>query len=509
MTHPNILFITSDQQHYSTLGSVNPKIQTPALDRLATEGVRFDRGYCCNPLCTPSRASMITGMYPSQHGAWTIGVKLPEDVPTLGGYLHTRGYESILVGKAHFQPLADRPDLGSSSVECQPCLRDLEFWRTFNERHTPWYGFDHVELGRMHTNESHVGQHYALWLEEKGLKNWRDYFDPWPPKEGASSTGPAVWDLPEELHYNAWISERVTANIERCVEAGKPFFAWASFFDPHAPLIVTEPWYSLYDPEQMEIGRLREGELDRMPPPHRLTQEKNPDFSPWAEEYGNHGYHSHRKGRDERWLRKAQAVYYGMVSFTDQHVGRILDTLDRLGVADQTLVVYTSDHGEYLGQHGLITKGAFHYEDGIRVPLLARWPGQIQPGSVRNDLQSLVDLSPTFLEAAGHAVPGAMTGRSRVRNWTSGEEAREHVLVENRHQPTRVHLRTYVTDDAKITIYRGQTYGELFDLRRDPGEYQNLWDDPSAAGLKSEMLHKALRMEMEREPTRMPRVAGA
>jgi len=259
----------------------------------------------------------------------------------------------------------------------------------------------------------------------------------------------------------------------------------------------------------MDIAHLHEGELDRMPPPHRLTQQDKPDFSPWAETYANHGYHSHRKTRDENWLRRLQAVYYAMVSFTDHHVGRILDTLDRLGIADQTLVVYTSDHGDYLGQHGLHMKGAFHYEDGIRVPLLARWPGRIPPGSVRTDLQSLVDLSPTFLEAAGHPVPGAMTGLSRLRNWTTGDEPREHVLVENRHQPTRLSLRTYVTDTAKITIYRGQPYGELFDLARDPGEYQNLWDDPSAVALKSEMMHKALQMEIEREPTRMPRIAHA
>src|SRR5688572_29431903 len=143
MNRPNILLVTSDQQHYSTLGSTNPKISTPALDRLAAEGARFDRAYCCNPLCTPSRSSIITGLYPSQHGAWTIGVKLPDVVPTVGRYLREQGYDSTLVGKAHFQPLASVP--GSESVECQPCLRDLDFWRTFNEKHTPWYGFDRVE----------------------------------------------------------------------------------------------------------------------------------------------------------------------------------------------------------------------------------------------------------------------------------------------------------------------------------------------------------------------------
>ena len=451
---------------------------------------------------------MITGLYPSQHGAWTIGVKLPEDVPTVGSYLREQGYDSTLVGKAHFQPLANVP--GSESVECQPCLRDLDFWRDFNGKHTPWYGFDRVELGRMHTNESHVGQHYAIWLESKGVKNWADYFDPWPSTDAPRQAWPRVWDLPEELHYNTWISERVIANIERCVREGQPFFNWASFFDPHYPQIVPEPWYSMYRADDMEPGALVGDELDRMPPAHRETQKERPNFSPWQETpHFNHGYHRHGRGQDAAWLRQMQAVYYGMVSFTDKHVGLILDALDRLGIADNTLVVYSSDHGDYLGQHGLHAKGAFHYEDGIRVPLLARWPGRIQPGSVRTDLQSLVDLTPTFLEAAGQTVPGAMTGRSRVTNWTSGQDERAHVLVENRHQPTRLVLRTYVTQTAKITVYRGEAYGELFDLSTDPNELRNLWDDPTAAALKSEMLMLALQAELDREPTRMPRVASA
>lgn len=204
-----------------------------------------------------------------------------------------------------------------------------------------------------------------------------------------------------------------------------------------------------------------------------------------------------------------QAVYYGMVSFTDKHVGIILDALDRLGIADNTLVVYTSDHGDYLGQHGLHAKGAFHYEDGIRVPLLARWPGRIQPHQARDDLQSLVDLAPTFLEAAGVTVPGEMTGLSRVSNWSSGDAPREWALVENRHQPTKVHLRTYIIADAKITVYRGESYGELFDLQQDPNEVNNLWDDPSARDLKTRMMELAVQAELAREPMRMPRVAVA
>jgi arylsulfatase A-like enzyme len=151
---PNVLLITSDQQHWSALGVLNPKIRTPNLDRLAREGTRFDRAYCPSPVCSPSRSSIITGQYPSTHGCWTIGVKLAEDVPTVGERFQEQGYDTSLIGKAHFQPLASTPE--QTSLECQPTLRDLDFWRDFTG---PWYGFEHIEVARMHADEAHAGQH--------------------------------------------------------------------------------------------------------------------------------------------------------------------------------------------------------------------------------------------------------------------------------------------------------------------------------------------------------------
>ena len=501
-TRPNILLITSDQQHWDTLGVTNPRIRTPALDRLAAEGTRFERAYCCNPTCSPTRASIITGMYPAWHGCWAIGVKLPEDVPTIGDILQSHGYSTVLVGKAHFQPLASRP--GSESIECHPVLRDLDFWRKF---HGPWYGFEHVETARMHADEHLVGQHYAIWMEEKGLKNWKDYFAPWPPDPSAPKRRGA-WDLPAELHHTTWVGERTIANIERLVEQDRPFFMWASFFDPHPPYLVPEPWASMYRPEDMEPGRLSPGEMDLLPPHFRKTQERQPDFSEWAEEQATHGFISHL--HDEEQLRKDIATYYGMVSFMDYQIGRILETLDRLGIAENTLVVFATDHGHFLGQHGLIAKGPFHFEDMLKVPMIVRYPREVPAGRVSSALQSLVDLPATFLSAAGIEIPGYMQGVDQMDVWRGkAQAARDHVIVENRHQPTKVHLRTYVDERYKITVYRGYDYGELFDLQADPGETRNLWDDPAYREVKCRLLHRFVQAEMIREPTRMPRIAGA
>jgi len=507
---PNILLITSDQQHFSTLGCINERISTPALDRLANEGTRFNRAYCNNPTCTPSRATIITGKYPSWHGAWSLGTKLDETEPTVGELLGEAGYATQLIGKAHLQPLASAPD--QTSIECQPTLRDLEFWRNF---HGPCYGFEHVETCRNHADEAHVGGHYAIWMEARGFTQWRDYFRPWPPAKAEDRANyweggrEFAWDLPAEMHYTPWTAERTLANIEAAVSEGRPFFTWASFHDPHPPYLVPEPWASMYDPADMEPGEMVEGELNDMPPHHRMTQDPNADWSVYRETpHGNHGFHSHLHDREK--LKKQMAIYYGMTSFMDEQIGRILHRLDELGVADNTIVVFTTDHGHFLGQHGLIAKGGFQYEDGIRLPFLVRWPGRVPAGATSEALQGLIDLPTTFLAACGLDVPPWMQGVDQLPVWTGERDsARDFEICEFRHQPTAVHLRTLITQRYKMTVYRDQDYGELFDLEADPNELRNLWDDPDSAKIKCEMLRRFVHAELRREPMRYPRIAGA
>lgn len=513
---PNILMITTDQQHYSLLGSVNPAIKTPNLDRLAKQGTRFDRAYCPNPLCTPTRGTLITGQYPSRHGGWTIGTKIPEKHegggPFVGDLLRRAGYESHLIGKAHFQPLKDEPD--RRSIESQPTLRQLDFWRQLGQGDgEPWYGFDRVDTARMHTAEAHAGGHYAIWLEERGVTDWQKYFN-LPGPDGADSAtryrGNMVWDLPEEHHYNHWIAEKTNAHVKRCADSGTPFFTWASFFDPHPPYVVPDPWYSMYDPADMPLPPEPSNyPTDDLPPTHKLTREAEPDFSPWKETpHSNHGYQAHRAD-DRDQVAKDLAVYYGMMTFTDHAIGKILDHLDATGQADNTLVVFSTDHGHYVGHKALTAKGAFHYEDGVRVPMIARWPGEIPAGKTTDDLQSLVDWVPSFVDAAGMSADHAFQGKSRLANWRGQGDARTTCRVENRHQPTKVHLRTFVTAEAKITLYAGESYGELYDLVADPDERKNLWDHPEAAALKARMLEAAMQEVLDSEPLMTPRVAGA
>ncbi|NEE03392.1 sulfatase family protein [Phytoactinopolyspora halotolerans] len=502
MKRPNILLITTDQQHWNTIGAFNPELRTPSLDRLVAEGTTFSRAYCPNPTCTPTRASIITGKYPSQHGAWTLGTKLPESETTIGQLLADGGYRSGLIGKAHFQPLHSTAEY--RSVESYPTLQDLDFWRKF---HGLYYGFDHVEMLRNHVNEAHVGQHYALWLEEQGATDWRRYFSP--PTGTMDKPDGFRWDIPEELHYNTWLAERASSFIADSVRDDQPFFCWASFPDPHPPYLVPEPWASMYHPDDLTIPEPVPGEHDRNPPHFGLTQQDDPDFADWHESgFAVHGLRSHRLGDDER--RRLVAAYYGMVSFTDAYIGAILDELDRRGVADNTIVVFSTDHGHFFGQHGLQHKGPFMYEDMVRVPMLVRYPGKVPAGRVSPAIQSLVDLAPTFLDLAGFDTPATMTGVNQSDTWLGRRDAvRDHAICEHHHEPTRVNLRTYISERYKLTVYYRQTYGELFDLEADPGELHNLWDDPDHADLKSRLLLEYAWAELGKEPMWMPRIASA
>lgn len=505
LTGRNFLLITSDQHHYMCMGYNDPKIKTPNLDRLAKMGIIFDRSYCPNPTSTPTRASIITGKYPSQHGAWSLGMKLSEKELTVGDCFQKAGYKTALVGKAHFQPLQGSKEY--PSCEAYPVLQDLKFWKKF---HGPYYGFEHVELCRNHTDEAHVGQHYAIWMEENGAANWKEWFSK---PTGNSKPQHHIWNIPEKYHYDTWIAERTNALLEDYKKNNEHFFLWASFFDPHPSYLVPEPWASMYKPEDMEVPEFTPGEFDDKPPHFGLTQQKQPDFS-YLKEDGEtrphwvHGATCHLQSKET----KAQnmATYFGMVSMMDHYIGKILDKLEELDLVKNTVIVFTTDHGHFLGQHGLVAKAMHHYEDLVRIPCIVATPDCKTPGTRSKAMHSDVDLARTFLSLAGIQQPMTMSGVDQSQVWSGRKESvREHVLVENHFQPTKFYAKSYINQRYKLTIYMNQTYGELFDLEADPKELVNLWDHPEAQTLKMELMLKMLHAEQIKEPLFMPRITVA
>jgi len=490
MKKPNILLITTDQQHYSMLGAVNKILKTPNLDRLADEGMRFERAYCANPTCSPSRASILTGMYPSKHGCWSLGTKLPESTETLSAYLKDNGYATALIGKAHFQPTKSTSEY--PSIETPEYMWDLDFWRNF---HKDFYGFEHIELLRNHTAEHWAGQHYVAWLEDNGYKNWRKYF--FRPRGRMRNRYMGRWNIPEKYHYNTFIAERTNAMLEEYKREDKPFFLWASFPDPHYPQLVPAPWDKMYDPKDIELPEFSYSEHEKNPPYFAEVCKRHPKLDEYRETgMGVHGLQRHYYNKHQ--LKRQVAYAYGMMSFTDKYIGIILDKLKSLGLENDTLIIFTTDHGDLFGQHGLRHKCIFHYEDLLRVPMIVKYNGHIPKGAVNDSLQSLIDLAPTILDYCGLAIPQCMQGIDERAVWDGRESAkRTFVINENRHEPHVMHMVSYIENDYKITVHEGRTYGELYDLKNDPEEHNDIWQDSDARNIKAELLYKFLVEEMK------------
>ena len=485
----NVLLITTDQQRADTLGVYgNTVCDTPNLDRLAAEGTRFTACRCQNPYCQPSRATILTGTYPSTHGVTTVGVDLPADMvdKSVSRQLATNGFQTALFGKGHFaSAFPTFPTRQVESVEGSALVDPG--WSG------PYAGFDRVELvlfGHNIRMSSGMGSwswcfgpppfglHYARSLYRDGDKRGRERLRLMQPEAAKHRLDQfQTWHsaLPAEDHTTTWIADRA---IDWLNKVEQPFFAWVSFCDPHHPMDPPAPWSTTYSPQDVVpmLPRWLDGDLRGKPPIH----------SAWAAGLRGTAYEWANPGgaqlRPED-LAIMVSAYYGMVSMLDAQVARILETLDERKLAEDTLVIFTSDHGELLGDHRQLFKGPVHYEGLLRVPLIVRG-GQFTAGTVIDEPVGLVDLAPTMLGAAGVEIPKWMEGRPLL------DGPRPYVLTENDHQAGfKISLRTLTTKRHKITRYVGREgVGELYDLQEDPGEVVNLWDSSECWQLRSELL---------------------
>ncbi len=495
----NILFITSDQQRWDALGAVNDLVSTPNLDRLKERGMVFERAYTVNPVCTPSRVSMLTGHYPSRHGCFHVGTSLPDAYgPTVGEQLQTAGYDTALIGKAHFKPCYQC----EGSLESEPMVHELDRFRSWNG---PYYGFEHVELCIGHTSEGHsCGMHYGVWLEEQGIDTSK-YFG----IHDYQHFG--TWDLPQEYHGSHWIADRSIAAIDRSQAAEKPFFLWSSFQDPHNPYVVPEPWASLYDPATLPIPSTEgdEESAATKPPFYKHCYA--------GEHYGDDPDICGNDAGDVKPLdylsdddvRKIYAAYYGMVSFMDFEIGRILDHLEETGLIDSTVIVFTSDHGDMLGSHGLWGKGLPAYEEVQRVPMVVAHPDCVSKGEHSQSLHSVVDLCASFCSIAGIETDVSNQGIDQSAAWTdSAQSVRDWVLYEFQPSEGPFTQRCFIEQKWKLVCYWNRPYGELYDLEADPQQQTNLFDLAEFQDIKNELLHRFISAEMNRSIAR-PRLAYA
>jgi arylsulfatase A-like enzyme len=481
----NILFLITDQQRADHLGCAgNPVLKTPNLDRLASESVRFTNMYVANPICMPNRASIFTGMYPNMHGNRTAGVNLSETVPTFTETLLKKGYYTKSIGKIHLQFSTPPFKKEYKSAESGNVWFSNRGRKDMTENFPlPYYGFKDVDLIVGH-GEICSG-HYFNWLEERAphyieeikSKGWSHIFKPY-----------YDTSIPEELYPTSYITERATQFLERYSQGeygDQPFFLMCSYPDPHHPVNPPGKYQKMYNPEDIEL-------------PASFNDVENLKNHKFLGKLLNNPFFRGMILRitTEEEARSFTAYTYGTLSMIDDSVGQILAALEKLGLADNTIVIYTSDHGDLMGDHGLILKGPCPFNGILNVPLIWKVPGVTKPG-ISNSLVSSIDISKTILSLIGikpRRQPNDMQGvditpilkdpNEKVRDFCLVEHDEE---IENLNVKTR--LRHFITEDYKLTVYNSiKGYGDLFDRKNDPLELNNLWD--SHPDLRHKLLEK-------------------
>lgn len=447
---PNILFLYSDQHRAGDMSCAgHPVVKTPAMDRLAAAGTRFTDAYCSVPLCVPSRVSVLTGRYAHNSGVMLNISHLRLDEPNFVRQLQRAGYLTCFIGKLH---LATACRVGSP--RCDGRLRDLGF-----EHRLPTYG---KERGL-------VGSHdciYRRFLREHDVFESiaEDY-------RGRLEHRPYWYAKPFPVEGEYLLDNFITHLTRRWIEDyadERPFFLWCNWGGPHPPWDAPSPYDRLYQPDQVD-GCIADP-MERMPEALRercLRHRGNwPDEAAW---------------------RRCKAMYYGNINVVDDGIAALLATLEEKGLLDDTLIVYSSDHGEMLFDHGMMSKGVM-YEPAIKVPLLVSWPRRVPPGRVSSALTSSMDLVPMMLEAAGaepleicHGMspwPVLTGGRKHHRSYVAAEMMKLKMVREGR---------------WKYVYHPAWEMSQLFDLEQDPDELHNLAGDPAwreqEERMKGRMLH--------------------
>lgn len=424
---PNILLVHTDQHRFDCLGAAgNPEIKTPNFDTLAADGLLYRNSFCPYPVCTPSRYSLLSGLYVHEHQGWSNHSTPRPGVRFFPELLKEHGWRTKAVGKMHFTPTY--LDVGFEEM-------------SLAEQHGPgrWDDDYHRELKRLGLAD--IGD-----LEDQ-VKEFRNGAS----EEYWKTFGARPSELPEENHSTTWIGERAVKTLEDWDNAGN--FLMVGFIKPHHPFDPPKPWDTAYDPENISLPT---GWVSEQPAHDRAY---------------NAGYFPNEK-LTETALRRITAFYYAAVSHIDQQVGRMIETLKRKEIYDDTLVIFTSDHGEYLGFHHMILKSNYPYDPLFKVPLVIKFPGGRRRGETSEALVSNVDLAPTILGQAGIEPPEQMHGLDLEKN----PEGREVVFCESRRE---VAVRTRTR--KLILPEKGAGEPLFFDLEEDPLERNNLFGDPQRA----------------------------
>ena len=481
---PNIVVLMSDQQRLDTVScyGLNEVCQTPHIDALAARGIRFDSAFTPTAICSPARASFYTGLYPHKHGVTANGLCLREGVRGLNHYLAEVGYRCGYAGKWHVDEQTGPTGYGFAGQDFMG------------------YAFPGADLlpGLQFGAKPRGHNPYADYLKERG-------FDP-PPTVSHRFVGTnpsnqaqemfALHEGPVESCIEYFVAEEAIRVLDEVATSEEPFFLWANFWGPHSPSLVPEPYFSMYDPKAIPEH-----------PGYAETFEKKPYRQQLIEKLwglGDYGWEG---------FQEIAARYFGHCTLIDDMVGRVVAHLERLGVLDDTIIVYTSDHGDCLGAHKLIEKGEFMYDEIYRIPLVIAHPDCEAPGTACDEFVYLHEIMLSSLDAAGLDVPADLDGQSFLpaiegRPFANGREEvycvfdRHFTVVNQRMVRTRTHQFTFNSGDP----------GELYDLQRDPYQLDNVYGDSAYEAVRQDLMGRMDRyMEELGDPLRgwFGRIKGA
>jgi len=505
---PNLLIFCTDEQRGDHLGCVgHPHLRTPHIDRLAARGTLFRNCYTSSPVCMPARATMLTGLTNRASGVRTQGVSLSEDVPTLPGLLADAGYRTHSAGKLHHRPWGGRTIEPDEDTTQNPERRIYWDWpgRWEGEHYTEfpdnYYGFQTLDTCGGHVNYAYGD--YVTWLEQNHPGAYAGY--------KCSNENPHPLSIDPELHYNHWIADKSIDFIEQHTAGSpdQPFYLWCSFPDPHEPFAAVKKWSDFYRDTDIQL------------PPHTL--ELSPHNRSKTMEAIGLGLEPFPPEQTRERIRQT----YGMISHVDEQVGRVMACLEAQGIADNTIVMYVSDHGDQLGEHGLFYKGVFPYDGHAHIPFIVKAPGSM-PGRQVDDVVSLLDMVPTALDLTGvdqpkdkHHEQWATTG-TPLQPTLPGEALtpvvtsdarpqRKNALIEYDHETytafDNLQYRSLVTNDWKLVFYIPTDETMLFDRKNDPDELVNLAGKTEYQPIVLE-LFRQLAHELSRTEARLPRFLG-
>lgn len=455
----NLLFLMTDQHRVDTLGCYgNPHVATPNLDRLAAAGTRFDRFYTPTAICTPARASLLTGQAPFRHRLLAnyernVGYleDLREDAFTFPGALAERDYQLGLIGK----------------------------WHVGTQRNAASYGFDGPDLPGWHNPVDHPD--YAAYLKERDLPPYRisDPIRGTTPNGNPGNLLAARLHQPVEATFEHYLATRAIEQLERYAADGRPFFLATHFFGPHLPYLLPDAYFDAYGPDLVELPASIAETFEGKPPVQR-----------------NYSAHWTFDTIPLDVTRKLIAVYWGYVTLIDEQIGRILTRLDELGLGQDTSVFFTADHGEFTGAHRLHDKGPAMYEDIYRIPGIIRIPGAAP--QVRREFVSLTDCTATILDLAGCDTSPAVDSRSLVPLVRGEQPEWPTELLAEFHGHHFPYPQRMIRDEHHKLVVNPESVNELYDLGADPHELTNRYEHPEMRPVRRRLMRRLYDLLRER-----------